>query len=836
MRDGFVSLEVSPRLADDTDGTLEEARRFWKRVARPNLFIKIPATEAGIPAIERAIADGISVNVTLLFSVRMYERVMEAYHRGLEARVASGLPVQGIHSVASFFVSRVDSAVDKALDKLGTPQAKALLGKLAVANAKVANDAFFRTFATPRWAALEAKGANVQRVLWASTGTKNKAYPDILYVQELIGPRSVNTMPEATLKAFNDHGDVRRTVDVGLDEARAQLAALEALGISLEQVCDDLTRDGVKLFDDAFTKLLHVVEARSTAARDERDTRLARHLGGVGAVTQPSLDAAVKEKLAQRLWARDASLWSAEPKHQAVAKNRLGWLDLPAALPGQLADLKSFVSGALKDGFKHALLLGMGGSSLAPEVLARVFGPQPGFLTVRTLDSTAPEAVRASVDGWDLTKTLFIVATKSGTTTETSAFYRHFRELVATGSHFVAITDPGSKLEALAKAEGFRRIFTHAPDVGGRYAALTYVGLVPAALLGLDLDHFAAAARRAALAYDGAVAGNAAVSMGVALGALAGRGVNKLTLLASPDLAPLGAWIEQLVAESTGKDGRGIVPIAGEAPGAPADYGSDRVFATFKLAGEKTPDLDRAVTALIEAGAPVFSWQLADRSSLAGEFLRWEIATAAAASVLGVDAFDEPNVTESKEETRAVLAEGAVQDTPVWRSPVGLAVYAPQADALRETIRARGWDERSTTAWLAALLSTAKPGDYLATLAYLPQLGTTERSLEALRTSARNRLRLATTLGFGPRFLHSTGQLHKGGPASGVFLQVTHTSGGDVAVPGEKYTFGQLLAAQAAGDLRVLARHGRRALRVNLDNDDAFGAFALAFQEALELV
>src|SRR6267143_2606266 len=442
-KDGFVSLEVSPFIARDTRATVEEANRFWKAVDRPNLFIKIPGNPEGIPAIREATAAGISVNITLIFSNTVYRQVIDAYTAGLEDRLAKGLPIGQIHSVASFFVSRVDTAVDKLLEQKGE---KSLLGKIAVANAKEAYQVYLRNIATPRGKGLEAKGATRQRPLWASTGTKNKAYNDVLYVETLIGRETVNTMPLATLLAFNDHGKVvPDSVVQGVDEARAQLARLGQIGLDLEAVCRKLTDEGLELFSTALKNLLHAIAARSEAERFRKAHKVDERLGRRKDAAEQGLKAAAAKKVAARLWAKDTTLWSSDPKHQEVAKNRLGWLEVSQKMRHDAPELASFANLAAQR-FRHCVLLGMGGSSLCVDVLARIFGKQPGGLDLRVLDSTAPDAVRKAVEGFDLARTLFLVSSKSGTTTEGNSFYRHFRSVLEgvspgkAGGQFVAIT------------------------------------------------------------------------------------------------------------------------------------------------------------------------------------------------------------------------------------------------------------------------------------------------------------------------------------------------------------------------------------------------------------
>ena len=828
-RDGFVSLEVSPYIARDTQATLAEAKRLWKWVDRPDIFIKIPANPEGIPAIRQATAEGINVNITLIFSVRVYQQVMDAYLSGLEDRVAKGLPISQIHSVASFFVSRVDTAVDKLLEEKG---ARDLPGKIAVANAKEAYQRFLGVMATPRWRALEEKGATRQRPLWASTGTKNKAYSDVLYVEPLIGRDTVNTMPPQTLQAFNDHGKVEgETILQQVAEARAQLARLQELGIDLEAVCAKLTDDGLDLFSRALDGLLHAISARSAAQGFARKAQLRESLGRRKDDAAAGLKIAREKKIASRLWARDPSLWGA----QSVARTRLGWLDSPRFARDHREEITSFAKEAAQR-FRHCVLLGMGGSSLAPEVIARVLGKREGGLDLRVLDSTAPDAVRAAARGFDLRKTLFLVSSKSGTTTEVDAFYRHFRAPVNAGKSFVAITDEGTPLGRRAENEGFRRTIVNTADIGGPFSALSYFGLVPAALLGLDLEALIDQADKVALASHARVPlhENLAVRLGAIAGGAARSGGDKLTLLLSRNLAPLGAWLEQLIAESTGKQGRGIVPVDGEPPGKTDAYGNDRLFVSLALATE-THDMSY----LAEAGQPLLQWKLSSANEIAGEFFRWEIATATMGAILEVDPFDEPNVAESKEKTKSLLAAGALPPAePALRSQ-GLALFtSPEhAQVLRKAAGTLGAAAAGSAAgWIAAHLALGNPGDYVALQLYLLQNDDLTQSLRAVQGSIRDATRLACTLGFGPRFLHSTGQLHKGGPDTGLFVQVTSDGGEDLPIPGLPFSFGALFAAQARGDLEVLQAHRRRALRIHLEDRRDAGKVVEALQQAAKLV
>jgi len=834
-RDGYVSLEVAPDLANDTSGTLHEARRLWADVARPNVMIKVPATVAGTPAIRELIAEGINVNVTLLFAVSAYEEVARAYIEGIDDRLKAGKPIDRVASVASFFVSRIDSSVDTLIDaKLKTAEGdeaerlKKLRGKVAIANAKLAYQSYKRIFSGARWDSLAAKGAQTQRVLWASTGTKNPHYSDVLYVEELIGPDTVNTVPPDTLAAFRDHGRPRASLEENLDEAADVLRDLGRAGISLQKVTADLLTDGLMKFIEPFSKLVKAVDRRCHQANTAR-INVQTHT--LPASLAPDIEARLKEWDAQggtrRLFDGDASLWTGTDEPQWI-----GWLSVVRQQLDDLTPLLSIQDEARHAGFRYALLLGMGGSSLCPEVWKETFGRIDGAPELFVLDSTDPAQIRAVEQKIDPASTLFIVSSKSGSTLEPNIFKAYFFDVAqrATGSaarRFIAITDPGSNLEKEARADLFGHIFPGVKSIGGRYSALSNFGMVPAAVMGLDVERLLDEAERMQYACAPSVpaAENPGLVLGTILGVAATKGIDKLTLIASPGIYDLGAWLEQLIAESTGKEGKGIIPVDREAVGPPSTYGDDRVFAYLRL--DEAPDAaqDAAVTALEKAGKPVVTIRVATKYDLAEEFVRWEIATAIAGAVIGINPFNQPDVEASKIATRALTSEyeksGKLpSETPFFEGD-GVKLYADakNTDALK---KAAGTSP-SLKSYVKAHLDRVGAGDYVALLAYVEMNAAHESALQSARHAIRDRKRVATCLGFGPRFLHSTGQGYKGGPPSGVFLQVTCDDRQDLPVPGQKYTFGIVKAAQARGDFEVLAERGRRALRVHLGSDVAAG-------------
>jgi transaldolase/glucose-6-phosphate isomerase len=837
-RDGYVSLEVSPFLARDTQGTLDEARRLWKTVSRSNVMIKVPATNEGIPAIEQLINDGINVNVTLLFSQAYYERVVEAFITGIEKRAARGEDVSKIASVASFFVSRIDSLIDSQIatklkiEKDAKVQSllKSVEGKVAIANAKLTYQRYIDLFGGSRWKALSAKGAQTQRVLWASTSTKNPAYRDVIYVEELIGPETVNTIPPATFDAFRDHGRLRKSLTETLDAAKSTMETLEKVGISMKAVTDQLLEDAVRLFSEPFAKLLSIIEAKCNPNAPKGINPQTRKLAG-------PLETAVAAELAawqsggkvKKLWSRDASLWTG-----ADEAKWLGWLSIVDEQLARAQQFKDFAGKVAGDGYSHILLLGMGGSSLCPDLLAATFGKQSGFPELLVLDSTDPAQIKAFESKIDLKKTLFIVSSKSGTTLEPNIFKQYFfdRAKQALGekeaaSRFVAITDPGSKFEQVAKADGFGHIFSGVSSIGGRYSALSDFGMIPAAAMGIDVARFLNQTNDMVKACAASVAAeqNPGVALGVILGVAGKQGRDKVTIAASPKIAALGGWLEQLIAESTGKLGKGLIPVDREKLGPPNLYGSDRVFAYIRMTAAPDSSQDAAIDALEKAGHPVVRIDVNDAYGVGQEFFRWEIATAVAGAILAINPFDQPDVEASKIATKKLTGEfetnGSLPSEKPFADDAGMKFFADETNA-SALLKSAG-SEKSTAAVIKAHLARIKPGDYFAVLGYVEMNAANDAALQSMRHAVRDATHVATVLGFGPRFLHSTGQAYKGGPNSGVILQITCDDAVELPVPGQKYTFGVVKAAQARGDFEVLSQRGRRALRVHLGKDVAAG-------------
>lgn len=846
--DGFVSIEVRPALARNADETIKEARRLHALIKKPNIMIKVPATAEGLSAIGELTSEGYNINVTLLFSVKRYEEVAWAYIKGLEKRVKNGKPVAGIASVASFFVSRVDTLTDKLLAEAAKKAAsndekarlEALQGRIAVANAKAAYMKYIELFDGAAFKNLKSRGAMPQRLLWASTGTKDPAYSYVKYVEELIEPGTVNTLPLQTIHAFHNHGRVKPALRRGMDEAGAALSELEYLGISYDAMTDRLEAEGIKSFADSYDSLMRCVKAKKEAILQHKDYAAEYSLDGYEPQVARALDSLDTARFAERLLDKDPTLWGGAPPAQKTIKNSLGWLDMLEVMHGRLGEITAFAEEIKSAGFRHAVVLGMGGSSLAPLVMRASFGATKGYPDLVVLDSTDPDALRSVEKKINPSKTLFVVSSKSGTTIEPLSFFEYFYAKVKekknerAGENFIAITDAGTPLEGFYRKYSMRRLFTNPSDIGGRYSALSYFGLVPAALCGVDIGKLLYYASRTSLSMQPGTRAveNRGLMLGAALGVLAKAGRDKATFFLSKEISTFGLWLEQLIAESTGKGGLGIVPVAGEPVGHPRSYGSDRVFIHIGLEGD-TGNGAR-LKRLEEAGHPVLRFELKDIYELGGEFFRWETAIAAAGCILGINPFDQPDVESAKKLTVARLAKTSI------KSPIampGVCVKDKKAAVYfgKKTfslLKKDGLKKPAPKSALAAFFGLLNDGDYLGVLSYLnPFDKAVEKELAALRKAVRGARESAVQTGFGPRYLHSTGQLHKGGGDNGVFLMLAHGTKKEIPIPGSRFGFSTLQLSQAGGDMEALDAKGRRVALVYL-NDSSI----MTLKNALSLI
>jgi len=833
--DGYVSIEVRPSLAHDALSTMEEARNLASLVDMPNLMVKVPATFEGLEAIEELVYEGYNINVTLLFSVDRYAHVAEAYVRGVERRVEEEKSVSDIFSVASFFVSRVDTLIDgiieERLEAAASSEEKKVLeglpGKSAVWNAKLAYLKYGEIFGGERFARLARHGARPQKLLWASTSTKNPAYRDVKYVEELIAEGTINTMPLQTLLAFHDHGRVSSTLVEGLDEAREMTGRLSDAGIDYSSITLTLEDKGVKAFVDSYEDLLKCVAAKKEMFLMGAGSGAEFHIRGFEDRVSSAVKRLEDERFAERILEKDATLWKDSPREREQIRNSLGWIALPFEMEAATEELKGFADEVRKEGLKRVVVLGMGGSSLAPLVVADTFGPQEGWPELKILDSTDPGAVKAVEEEGGLEKTLFVVASKSGTTIEPMSFFEYFYDKLkrikgdAAGENFISITDPGSPLEGLSKERGFRHTFLNPPDVGGRFSALSYFALVPAALAGIDVSRLLYYAARTEVAEEPCVAAKKqpGIMLGVVLAELAKAGRDKMTVSLSEGIESFGLWIEQLVAESTGKEGKGIVPVTGEPLGSPGDYSPDRVFVHIGLETFEG-EAEGRLKDLVSAGHPVIRIRISDPHELGGEFLRWEFATAVAGHILGINPFDQPDVEVAKELARKLLEKKEAPGPPgAGFEAKGFKAFFGKSAMERMKGDLEG---RDPAALIRAFLALVGEGDYIALLAYFNTFdGPVEGALRGVQKTLMTTTKSAVQFGFGPRYLHSTGQLHKGGGDNGVFIILTHEPHADVEVPGKGFGFSRLELSQAFGDMEALDSRGRRVVLLSLKEPTA---------------
>lgn len=812
--DGYVSLEVNPKLAYDTDGTTKQVKELWERVNRKNLMVKIPATKEGLPAIRKSIATGINVNVTLIFSVERYEEVIDAYLSGLEERISKNLPVEKIASVASFFVSRVDSKVDGLLEDLlinreiDSTTYQSLKGKAAIANSRLAYELYEREVHSERFKKLIEKKAKMQRPLWASTSTKNPDYRDVVYVEELIAENTVNTVPPKTLDAFRDHGDSVVRIKDDLENARQLFPALERVGILISDVTQALEDEGVSAFEKAFVSLLATIK--------ERKDNFQRKISSLTDVVSRSVQKLDEIHLISRLYEKDPTIWTKKPDEFEEIQKRLGWLDAPYFAREYIVEINNFRDEIIREGYTHAVLLGMGGSSLATEVFSLSFRGVVDGLSLKVLDSTDPRQVISTENEIPLEKTLFIVASKSGGTSEVQAlmkyFYRKTKTLLGNrvGNHFIAITDPDTILEKQAKDLGFRKVFYADPTVGGRFSALTKFGLIPAALIGVDLDSFIQNSLEFSTQCRPGVpaARNPGLVLGVILAEAAIMGKDKLTIVAEEPFRSFGSWLEQLIAESTGKEGKGIVPIDVEPFVDSKHYSQDRLIVYLKNDGI----FENIIEEYSNNNLPIITFDLRDPYDLGSEFFRWELATAVACSLLGVNAFNQSDVQDNKNRTKQKIEEFIKTGAFSFEDPIidneRFSVYSHNLN--------KNDHHKELKEIIKSFLSQGSPNDFVAINAYLPRNKKVEAELQEFRKYVLSETNLATTLGFGPRFLHSTGQLHKGGPDSELIIQIVDSPEIGIDIPEMKITFRDLLYAQGVGDYEALAHRNRRIIRIQL--------------------
>ncbi len=816
-RQGWVS--VAPTSPD-----LEALERLWSRINRPNVVLRLPANAVSLEASETALGCGLNIHLTDIFSLERVAEMLDMFLRALERRRDAGA---AINHVAAALTPGVDAVARKAEEVLQQAAAArpneahrfaALRGRTAYAISRLIYAQWRAAVEDQRFRSLAAVGAQPPLLVWHVPSAGSPA--------AYVAAHTALAVPASTLldPTADIHLDIDQDGDLAI--ARAQVDGLLHFGISLADIVQRLERDSLRAGQRQAAAFLRAMGLKLEALR--------REAGPVREDISRALREMQEDSVVRRLWQKDPSLWSQQPEAQDEIRNRLGWLDLPADAPALLPDLLEFAGIVRSEGLRHVVLLGMGGSSLAADVLRRTLAASDA-LRLHVLDTTDPDLIHAAHRLAPMQDTLYLAASKSGTTVEVLALLEHFWEQALrrlgreAGRHFAVLTDPGTPLESLARESGFRRVFSTPEEVGGRYSALTAFGILPAALAGVDLESLLQGALRMAHSCrPGVEPGlNLGAFLGAALAAGAARGLNQVTFLSDPGLDPFEDWIEQLLAESSGKDGRGLLAVVHEPPGPPAYYRSQpRIMLYLRRDGRH----DARASSWMRAGLPVIVVEVEDGpGGLGAEFLRWEVATAIACHRMGVNAFDQPDVQRAKTRTAELLKayhrKGSLPDLPVLWEGDG-------ARLLGECVRERPATSASRTDMALWLLDQVKPGEALVLLLYLTPSPTLERTLARLRRVIRDRRSVVLTPGIGPRYLHSTGQLHKGGPSGSTYLIVTCETRRDIPVPGTGHTFGVLRMAQALGDLQALHGAGRTAYGLHLDRParllEFLGALAAA--------
>ena len=842
-RDGYVSVDVDPSLANDVEEMSMAIRRLHSAIDEPNVIPRLPPTKSGCAVFEAFTAEGFSVHVGPIFSVASAERVTEAFARGALRLPKEIEKARRLASVVSFGLASLDEAIDELLKgwirtaDRDVSGAESLLGSVATAIAKVAcrhqRDLLFQKLP----GSLRESGPRSLRLMWTDLATGDPRRHRLRYIHRLIGPDTIAAMPLGLMRDCACAPLAESALGQRVDEAEEILEEVESLGIDLDAIGSELQERYIARRRLQYGELGNVILA---ATEDNvGGKRQADEVAGIVAPLSTSelevpsalIEAKnIDDQLPTRLWLKDSSLWSEDPTAQDFIRNRLGWLDLVESTPSASASSREFVKRMDDGDVDQVILLGMGGSSLCAEVCRQVFAVEDVWI----VDSTIPTTVAAVAASVDLGRTLVIVASKSGTTIELQALLDFFharctRMFDRPGQRFVAITDPGTPLEQIAYERGFRSLWLAPTDVGGRFSALSVFGILPMELMAIDSVAVWTSARRmaASCAAGTSTPDNPGTRLGAALFNAYEAGRDKVTFVCSPSLTAFGMWAEQLIAESTGKEGVGLVPIVGEPVGEADQYGDDRIFVALELAGEDDSGRDIWLDALRQEGHPVMKFVLDNRYQIGAEFIRWQIAVASAGFLMGINPFDQPDVQGSKNRTKAILDSYKAGTGMPDRAPIAMGSgWVVFADLERDKELASQQNGDGLESWLSAHLGRAQVPDYVALQAFVACEPRTLSAFQEIRRLLCERRGVATTLGWGPAFLHSTGQLHKGGPDNGIFLQITADDSEDIEIPGAGYSFGRLVRAQSLGDLAALEERGRRVLRVHL-RDVASGAEAL---------
>jgi len=810
--DGLVTIEMDPQLANDYAKSLAEAKQIWTAVNRPNLMISVPATAAGIETTRQLTREGINTNQTLIFSEKRFRQAVDAYLEGLEARHAEGKPIDKVQSILSVHIAEIDTKVDAVLAERPASGMEEFLAKIKNKAALTICRRIYNQITefnqSERMQKMVEAGAKPLRILW-DVLYPNPCTSPTFYSDALIGNQTILSVHQDTLAAICESGRVSSSLPVNNIEIEKAFADFQQAGIDFQKILEIIEEESMESYCQAFEAMLNQLDQKSDLVKKS-----------LGVLYSPVLETYKKlesDSIVPRIFSKDPTVWTFDTQAYPEIRNRLGWLDAHQLIAKNMIEYKAIAASLKADGIRKVLLMGMGGSSLAPEVMALTF-PEADGMELQIIDSTDPGQVLQADADHPLHETVYIVSSKSGGTAEVQAFLDYFYHKAVqalgdrAGAHFIAITDPGTLLERMAKEMNFRNVVLADPSIGGRFSALSAFGVLPAVLIGIAPEKVLEQASRMAkiCAPSNPVASNEGAALGVYMGTAALSGRDKVTILVDPNMDAFGSWLEQLIAESSGKTGKGIVPVDIEPKLNPADYPADRAFVYIKSSGEQ----QSFVNQLIEAGQPVLTIKMNDLTELFAEFYRWEIAISVACSILGVNAFDQPNVQDSKNRTVAKINDykekGALSELPVtWEINGIQAYFSSESESMRKA--------ESAAELINAFASTAVQGtDYIGINAYLPRNDQTMAALQQLREKILKTSGCATTLGFGPRFQHSTGQLHKGGANNGLFIQIVADSVQDAEIPNEGMTFAILERAQALGDFEALIAKERRAIRLNL--------------------
>lgn len=808
--DGYASIEIPPDI-DKKQDIINWATDLYSKISRPNVMIKIPATKEGIEAMEELVKSGINVNMTLIFSPETYEEIAKAYLRAVEFRAQNNMDPD-VFSVASFFVSRIDSVVDKKLEELASNTKEietksfilSLRGKAAISTAIAAYEKYLKFFFTDNFKNLSEKGFRPQKILWASTSTKNPSYKDTLYADELCLSNSINTLPTQTLYSFLEHGAINKNpIGKRIEESNYLISNLKKLEIDLNDIFSELLRDGILKFKISYKNIIEKLEIKLKELSTQTDTLIQIFNLDISAYQKELKE----KKFIERLYSKDATLWKEEKEHVKIIKNSLGWLDVVKTMEKNLTEIEEFTNKILKEKkYKYCVLMGMGGSSLAPEVLRSLF-EKNSYLKTYVLDSTNPDWIGDVEKNISLKETLFIFSSKSGGTVEPNTQFKYFYSKIKKlskkpGEHFIAITDSGTSLEALAKKNSFRKIFINPSDIGGRFSALSYFGLVPASLFGSDIKKLISKGNHA---YEQTKSGDPTpLALGSFMGLNHNTGRDKLTVILPQKLKRFGLWIEQLIAESTGKEGKGILPVIETEIKEKEYYDKDRMFVVIQFKNFISEEIESKTNSLISQGAPVLKMYIKEPHDIAEQFYFWEIATAVCGYFMKINPFDQPDVASTKELTKKILEKGNISLKPDY-SISGIDIYKANIEIEKlQTIDDLIW----------TILNEKEEAFYYSICAYLNETEKNDKILSRFSYLLTKATQNASISSYGPRYLHSTGQLFKGGSNKGIFLILTSKSKKDIKILGENYSFEKLCLSQAKGDFLALKEKGRKVIMI----------------------